>query len=152
MTTPWLVSDLQRDEGCRLIAYADPLTRGAPWTIGYGHTGREVHPGLIWTREQAKDALVTDVDLVLRALDGALGWWRSLCDERQDVMANMAFNLGVHGLMDFRRMLMLAHTGDFTGAAGAMLDSEWAEELPERAERLAVQMRTGRRASQDPPP
>ncbi|EAW4242513.1 lysozyme, partial [Salmonella enterica subsp. enterica] len=27
-------------EGCRLKAYPDPKTGGAPWTIGYGWTGK----------------------------------------------------------------------------------------------------------------
>ena len=37
---------IKRFEGCRLKAYPDPGSRGAPWTIGYGHTGAEVVPGL----------------------------------------------------------------------------------------------------------
>lgn len=41
-------------EGCRLEAYPDPgSANGHPWTIGYGHTGPEVVPGLEWTQEQA---------------------------------------------------------------------------------------------------
>ena len=148
MTTPQLIADLRRDEGARLIAYPDPLTRGSPWTIGYGHAGREVHPGLVWTEAQAQSALRADVALVVQALDGALPWWRTLSDERQDVLVNMAFNMGVHGLLGFRRMLHLAEAGEFAAAARAMLDSEWAEQVPARAERLARQMQTGRRAEE----
>ncbi|HID1023608.1 TPA: glycoside hydrolase family protein, partial [Klebsiella michiganensis] len=31
---------IKRFEGCRLTAYPDPGTGGAPWTIGYGWTGK----------------------------------------------------------------------------------------------------------------
>ena len=40
---------LKRFEGCRLEANPDPGSGGAPWTIGYGHTGAEVVPGLVIT-------------------------------------------------------------------------------------------------------
>jgi GH24 family phage-related lysozyme (muramidase) len=40
MTTLWLAQDIKTDEGCRLEAYPDPATGAAPWTIGYGHTGK----------------------------------------------------------------------------------------------------------------
>jgi lysozyme len=48
-------------ESCRLTAYPDPGTGGAPWTIGWGHTGPEVHPGLVWTQAQADAQLVKDM-------------------------------------------------------------------------------------------
>ena len=46
------------DEGLRLEAYLD--SGGVP-TIGWGHTGPEVHEGLVWTREQAVEALKKDM-------------------------------------------------------------------------------------------
>jgi lysozyme len=45
-------------EGCRLEAYLD--SKGIP-TIGWGHTGPEVHLGLTWTQEQADLALSIDM-------------------------------------------------------------------------------------------
>src|SRR5579863_9367251 len=95
MTTANLLADLRRDEGLRLHAYPDPLSGGAPWTIGYGHTGPEVRAGLVWTLAEAEAALASDVARTLRALDTHLAWWRDLDATRQDAIANMAFNLGV---------------------------------------------------------
>lgn len=46
-------------EGCRLEAYRD-FGNGV-WTIGYGHTGADVHQGVCWTKEQAEAALDDDV-------------------------------------------------------------------------------------------
>ena len=41
--------------GCQ--AYPDPGTGGDPWTIGWGSTGPDIHPGTTWTRQDAEDAL-----------------------------------------------------------------------------------------------
>src|SRR5690625_2307834 len=45
---------LKHFEGVRLKAYRDPV---GVWTIGYGHTGPEVHEGLVWSHAQAEKAL-----------------------------------------------------------------------------------------------
>ena len=47
---------IKAHEGCRLKSYPDPGSGGDPWTIGYGHTGPEVVPGLTITQEQADGA------------------------------------------------------------------------------------------------
>jgi lysozyme len=52
---------LQRHEGLRLIAYPDPATGGAPWTICYGHTGKEVYRGLTVSKDQCVAWLREDV-------------------------------------------------------------------------------------------
>lgn len=41
-------------EDCRLKAYADPKTGGAPWTCGRGST-RGVTPTTVWTQQEADD-------------------------------------------------------------------------------------------------
>jgi lysozyme len=56
---------IERFEGVRLNAYQD--CRGI-WTIGYGHTGKDVHPGLTITQERA-DALL---ELDLRMTEAAV--------------------------------------------------------------------------------
>jgi lysozyme len=145
MTSPYLFDDLRRDEGLRLIAYPDPASGGAPWTIGYGHTGREVHPGLVWTQSQADTALGADVAATSRGLDTAMPWWRDLEDLRQDCLANQAFNLGVHGLLAFGAYLGLVRARAFAAAASDEVHTLWARQVGDRARRIAEQMRTGRR-------
>src|SRR5580698_7032046 len=117
MTTPFLASDLKAEEGMRVAAYPDPVSGGAPWTIGYGHTGREVHPGLVWSQGQADAALAADIATTCVGLDSALPWWRTLSDLRQDCLADMAFNIGVHGLMSFAEYLRLVRLGDYAEAS-----------------------------------
>jgi lysozyme len=144
VTTPGLRQDLIADEGLRLHAYADA---GGVWTIGVGHTGAEVREGLAWTRAACLEALERDIARAEAGLDAHLAWWRTLAAERQDVLANMAFNLGVEGLLAFRHTLEAVRAGDYPLAAERMLASEpWRSQVGARAERLAAQMRTGARA------
>ena len=144
MTTPQLEEDLIADEGLREHAYADG---GDVWTIGVGHTGPEVRRGLVWTREACLQALDRDIARAEQGLDAHLPWWRELSPARQDVLANMAFNLGVEGLLAFRRTLEAVRAGDYALAAERMLASEpWRSQVGARAMRLAAQMQTGLRA------
>ena len=147
MTTPALRDDLIADEGLRLRAYADA---GGVWTIGVGHTGPQVKRGLAWSRDACLEALEADIARAERGLDQHLSWWRTLAAERQDVLANMAFNLGVEGLLSFRHVLEATRAGDYALAAARMLASEpWRSEVGARAERLAEQMRTGVHAARE---
>ena len=59
----------------------------------------------------------------------------------QDVLVNMGFNLGLGGLLGFKRTLAHLEAGAYTQAADAMLDSRWAGQVGERAQRLARQIR-----------
>ncbi len=142
MTTPFLIDDLKRDEGCRLAAYEDTV---GVWTIGYGHA--HVEPGTIWTQDQCDAALAQDVAHAEGLLDANAPWWRSLTDARQDVMVNLCFNMGwgdgSHGLSSFKHTLSFIQEGDFPAAALGLLASKWAGQVGERANRLAEQMRTG---------
>ncbi len=136
---------LKTDEGCRLHAYPDPLTGASPWTIGYGHTGLDVHPALVWTQDQAEAALALDIDRHGDALARALPWIERLDPVRAAVLINMAFNLGVPGLLAFKNTLAAVRGGAYIRAANGMRASLWARQVGRRAERLAVEMETGER-------
>ena len=104
MTSQYLISDLKSDEGCKLEAYPDPLSGGDPWTIGYGCTGSGIVRGTVWTIDQANEALETRVAGLVTQLQLTFHWWPSLSDLRQDVLVNMAYNMGLHGLLAFHKM------------------------------------------------
>ena len=59
---PWNVPGtmnlVKQFEGLRLTAYQDSV---GVWTIGYGHTGPEVHSGLTITQAQADSYLQSDL-------------------------------------------------------------------------------------------
>lgn len=168
MTTPHLITDLMRDEGLRLRAYPDPLSllakqlalppdgrspgweslSGAPYTIGYGHTGPEVHPDLVWTEQQARDALIDDIMAAKATLDAHIAWWRNLCPVRQDALCNMCFNMGwgdgKHGLSSFKNTLRRIEDGQYMNAASGLANSAWARQVgPRRSGRIIRQIRDG---------
>jgi len=152
MTTPYLAADIGRDEGLRLQAYPDPDTGAAPWTIGYGYTGADVRPGLVWTKAQADAALTQQIDQVQGQLDHLLPWWREVNDARQDVLVNMAYNLGVRGLLGFHTFLAAAQRRRNAAAAEDLLITDgrptrWVRQVHGRATRLARQWRDGVRVA-----
>jgi lysozyme len=147
---PQLIADLKRDEGLRLEAYPDPISKGDPWTIGYGHTGPDVRRGTVWTLEQAEAALIADVQEHSAELRRHLPWVNRLDPARQRVLDNMAFNLGVgepggrKGLLGFKNTLGMIERGEYAAAADGMLKSLWARQVGQRAVRLSNTMRTGK--------
>lgn len=70
-------------------------------------------------------------------------WYTKLDPIRQKVLIDMAYNLGMAGLLKFRRMIAAIELGDYEAAADQMLDSRWARQVKTRADRLAEMMRTG---------
>lgn len=146
-----LISQLKRDEGLRLRAYPDPLTGGAPWTIGYGHTGPEVHKGLLWSEDQCEAALLRDVQVHNATLARVLPWVADLDAPRRRVLQNMHFNLGwdnprtpkLEGLAGFVNTLAACERGDYEATARGMETSLWARQVGARATRLCATMRTG---------
>jgi GH24 family phage-related lysozyme (muramidase) len=84
-------------EGCRLSAYPDPASGGAPWTIGYGHTGAEVTPGLTITQEQAEAWLKQDVAEAAVAVDRLLSGV-TLTPHQRDALTSFCFNVGAGAL------------------------------------------------------
>lgn len=139
---PELIADLKRDEGCKLSAYQD--TRGI-WTIGYGHTGPEVKQGLVWTQAKAEQTLIDDVERHNIELLKSLPWVLNLSPVRQDVLFNMAFNLGVPKLLGFKNTLAYIKNGNYDAAASNMLLSLWAKQVKGRAVRLSNMMRENNR-------
>lgn len=142
MTDANLLADLRTEEGFSLVAYPDPLSHGAPWTIGYGHTGG-VHPGDKISKAEGEALLQADRLKAEAALDASIPWWRGLNDARQDVIVDMAFNLGVAKLTGFNTFLRLVRTGDYKAAAQDGLHTAWAIQVHRRAHRLMAQMALG---------
>jgi lysozyme len=135
-----IVDQLKRDEGVRQVAYQDSL---GLWTIGVGRLidGRKVGAGL--RMKEIEQMLANDIADREQALRLSLPWFDSLDEVRQAVLVNMAFQLGVVGLMQFKDTLNRVREGDYAGAAAAMLQSKWASQTPERAKRVSKQMETG---------
>jgi lysozyme len=87
--------------------------------------------------------LNNDIDLAEFELDKALPWWRKLDYVRQEVLLNMMFNMGATRLLGFKLFLAHAEAGEYGPASVEMINSKWAAQVGNRAQRLARQMRTG---------
>ena len=133
-------------EGKRLAAYKDTV---GVLTIGIGHNCRESpvagveKAGDRITELQCNHLFASDIANVVSDLDHHLPWWQHLDEVRQNVLADMCFNMGITTLKTFRNTLGMMKRGDYEGASEGMLASLWATQVGQRAERLAEMMRTG---------
>ena len=55
----------------------------------------------------------------------------------------MAFNLGIYGLLTFKKFLKYLKNEEYVKASKEMLDSKWAKQVGSRARELSEQIRTG---------
>lgn len=133
-----LVSQLKTDEGLRLEAYQDTLGN---WTIGYGHTGPDVTPGLKWTQEQAEKALRDDLNEALY-LALTLPWFNALNEPRRAALVNMFFQMG-NRVFKFDKTLDALRDGRYDHAKALGLQSKWAKQTTNRARRVLTQIATG---------
>jgi len=131
-----LTDMLTRHEGVRLKPYHDTVGK---LTIGIGRNLDDV--GI--SRDEAEYLLTNDVNDALAALRGAFPWFALLNPARQDVLADMAFNMGLHRLEGFHLMLAACEHQDFHEAAKEMRNSHWAAQVGARAIELATMMETG---------
>ena len=132
-----LISELRRDEGVVAHAYQDSL---GYWTIGVGHLIDKRKGGKI--PDVIIDMLLRyDIDEKIAELNEKLPWWGFLDEPSQRVIVNMAFNLGVEGLLEFKKFMDALKDGDRDRAASEMLSSKWAEQVGARATRLATIIR-----------
>ena len=110
-------------EGCKLTAYPDPGTGGSPWTIGYGHTGPEVHLGLTITQEQAEELLMEDVKKAAATVNTKVT--TDITQEEFDALVDFVFNVGA-GNFNASTLLKKVNTGDIHGAADEFLKWDMA--------------------------
>lgn len=134
------VAQIKRHEGRVLTAYQDHL---GFWTIGYGRLIDKRRNGGI-SEAEAEQLLQNDVSAVVGQLSRQISFWERLNAPRQAVLMNMAFQMGVAGLLKFKRTLNLIEAGQFSEAASNMLTSPWAKQTPRRAQEMSNQMRTGK--------
>ena len=134
-----LKSQLLREEGAESCAYQDSL---GYWTIGVGRLIDSRKGGGL-SPDEIDFLLENDIKTKTREVLLALPWASKLSEPRLGVLINMAFQLGIEGLLRFHRMLGSVEDGQYSEAVMEMLDSLWAQQTPKRAARLAKQMLTG---------
>ena len=136
MNRTLLKASLVKHEGLRLFPYVD--TAGKV-TVGVGRN--LTANGL--REDEVQLMLDNDINAAFGVCQQHVTCFGSLDSARQNVLVEMAFNLGGAGLAHFTKMLAALEKRDFAAAAEAMLASEWAKQVGQRAANLASAMRMG---------
>ena len=123
---------LIRHEGIRSTPYIDSV---GVQTIGIGHN---LHKPL----SHAAIMQIFRDDLADARNDclHAFPWFSDLDEDRQGVLVNMCFNLGLTRLQGFYKFLGAVERGDYATATTEMLDSLWSKQVKGRARELAALM------------
>ncbi len=129
------IEQLKIDEGFKGVPY---LCTANKVTIGYG---RNLDDNPL-TKKEAEYLLLSDLTKV-EAEANMIAYFSELNETRQAVIINMIYNLGITRLLKFKKMHKAIVNGKFNTAATEMLDSKWARQVGNRANRLAKQMREG---------
>jgi len=139
-----VTQQLKFEEGLRLKPYL--CTKGHK-TIGYGHN-LDAHPGEEIpeqiTQEQAEVLLALDIQTTQKQISKQWMSFSLLDEVRQAACLNMAFQLGIDTFLSFNKMRRALARFDWELAHKEALDSQWAQQTPERAARVAKQFITGR--------
>ena len=133
-----LKNRLKRHEGLSLFPYKD--SEGFI-TLGYGRCLDK--RGI--SQKEADAMLQVDIDAATNAYRFKIpeAVQRHCNTARVEVLICMIFQMGLGGVLKFKRMLSYLAQGDFNKAADEMCDSLWATQTPARCTELSEMMRRG---------
>ena len=124
-----LIEDIKQEEGFSGTVYV--CSEGFD-TVGYG-TRMPI------TKEEAELLLEYRLKGMKAQLTGYL-YDIDIKDEAWDILFNMAYQMGVKGVLNFKNMIKALKDNDYKEASIQMLDSLWAKQTPNRAKRLSDRM------------
>ncbi len=126
---------IKQNEGRRLVPYLCSANR---ITIGYGRNLDDVGISI----NEAELLFENDLDRVVKQANQAVPSFDSLDYNRQKVVVDMVFNLGVTRFKKFKKMLAAIADENWEEAANQLLDSRYAKQLPNRSSANATLMRS----------
>lgn len=146
-----IIQRLTLIEGCKLNPYRDSLGR---LSIGIGRcidtnpfSPEELKAVGDWRKGITKNAafmlLRNDIFRVKNDL-AQFVFFPLLNHDRQFVLIDMCFQLGIRGLKGFKKTLAAVALGNWQTAHDEILDSIYAKQTPTRAQRNAQCMLTGK--------
>lgn len=124
-----------KHEGYRREVYRCPAGK---LTNGYGFN---LDAGI--SEDEARLLLRYKLAKIALTLQNTLPVFNELNPTRQGVLVEMAYQMGVDGLLAFRRTIAHLARCEFADAAREMLQSKWAQQTPGRATALALVMERG---------
>ena len=144
--------EISSDEGKILHAY---LCSESHKTVGIGHkvlaTDAEAALPIHGTHDDVPDEecisearcyelFQEDVQIAINGCEQIYDNWEELPQEVQHILVNMCFQLGQGGLSKFKNLKVAIEDYQWQRASEEMMDSRWAGQTPERAERLRTRM------------
>lgn len=130
-----IIAMVKRHEGFRGRAYLDSV---GVLTVGFGRNLRD--KGI--SEKEAEMLLINDLKEATKQVIEKFPWAKDLSRNRLNVLVMLTFNIGIGGVLGFRKMLMALKDGDYDKAADEMLASKWSKQVKGRARELAEIMRT----------
>jgi len=125
-----LIDRIKEHEGFKEYSYNDQL--GIP-TIGYGFKISE----LTLTKEISSLILRKKLGEIISSLPLYINWFAYTSISIQEVLIEMAYQMGIQGLLNFKKTLSYLEDEEYKKAAKEMLDSKWYKQTPNRAIRLS---------------
>ena len=127
---------IKNHEKLRLQLYKDSSGK---LCIGWGHNIEDL--GI--DREVADLLFEKDFQRAYRQAIEHIPFFLDLDEIRQLVIIDMIFNMGVNGVLTFKKMLHALENRDWRRAARELLRSKYARQCPQRAKENARLLRTG---------
>ena len=138
-----LQKELAEDEGCKYEVYLDHIGYK---TFGIGHLCKATDPendmdvGTEVSKERVDECFEADIAMTIEDCNILYSNFKDIPEEAQLVLANMMFNLGRPRLSRFLNLKGAVDVEDWMEASVQMMDSKWAKQVPNRAERLCSRM------------
>jgi len=123
---------VKKYEGLSLKPYLCPSKK---LTIGYGRNLQ--YNGI--TLQEAEQMLERDLLNIKLELEDSIKFFHKIDHVRQNVLIEMAYNMGISNLLEFKNTLNFMQKADFVSASLEMLNSKWHRDF------LDLDMKDGKR-------
>ena len=125
-----LLDNIKLSEGWRPHVYKDTLGID---TIGFGFAIKD----LILDEDVGEIILKRKIVELIERIGKIFDWYAEMPHEIQDVVVEVCYQLGIGGFSKFSKTINFLKERAFASAGDEMLDSKWAKQTPNRANRLA---------------
>lgn len=121
-----VVSRTKKFEGLRLKCYKCSAGKN---TIGWGRNLDDV--GI--SKDEAELMFRNDINVCIESLEKNIPFFYDLPENVMKVLIDMRFNLGLEGLLKFKKMLQAISEGNYEQASVEIKNSRYAKQVGKRA-------------------
>ena len=125
-----LIQAVKLSEGFRDRVYKDTLDID---TIGYGFAIKD----LVLDEDICDMILERKLKSLIKRVHKKFPFVEDLPEEAQEVVYEMCYQLGLRGFSKFKKSIQFLRLGNYKVCADELLDSRWARQTPNRAQRLS---------------